>query len=169
MQSNENLPELNMHEQMQVRLAKLNALKEAGNDPFSEVQWPVNAHSQDILDNFSELEGQTACLGGRLMSKRGMGKASFSDLADKKGTIQLFVRVNELGEAAYQEWQRLDIGDLVGVEGEIFRTKRGEISIKVSSYKLLAKALRPLPEKHHGLKDTDIRYRQRYLDLIVNP
>ncbi len=169
MQSNENLPELNMHEQMQVRLAKLNALKAAGNDPFSEVQWPVNAHSQDILDNFSELEGQTACLGGRLMSKRGMGKASFSDLADQKGKIQLFVRVDELGEAAYQEWQKLDIGDLVGVEGEIFRTKRGEISIKVSSYKLLAKALRPLPEKHHGLKDTDIRYRQRYLDLIVNP
>ena len=169
MQSNESLPELNMHEQMQVRLGKLNALKEAGNDPFTEVEWPVTRHSQDIIDNFADLEGQQAVLGGRLMSKRGMGKASFCDLADKKGRIQLFVRVDELGEAAYKEWQKLDIGDLVGVEGEIFRTRRGEISLKVSSYKLLAKALRPLPEKHHGLKDTEIRYRQRYLDLIVNP
>lgn len=161
--------EADIHEQMQIRLNKLSALAEAGHDPFAEVKWPVTHHSVEISGRFTELEGQTVCLAGRLMSKRGMGKVSFCDLADRKGRIQLFTKIDELGDAAYSEWQKLDIGDLVGVEGVVFRTQRGEISIKTAAYRLLAKALRPLPEKYHGLKDTDTRYRQRYLDLIVNP
>ncbi|MDW7658452.1 MAG: lysine--tRNA ligase [Bacillota bacterium] len=161
--------EADINEQMQIRLNKLDTLSDAGQDPFIEVAWPVTHHSRDIIENFDELEGQTVCLAGRLMSKRGMGKVSFCDLADRKGRIQLFTKIDELGDVAYGEWQKLDIGDLTGIEGTVFRTKRGEISVKTASYKLLAKALRPLPEKYHGLKDTDTRYRQRYLDLIVNP
>lgn len=162
-------PETDTGEQMQIRLGKLQALAEAGCDPFTEVSWPVTQHSQDIIDQFETMEGQSVSLAGRLMSRRGMGKVSFCDLADWKGRIQLFTKIDELGEAAYGEWQKLDIGDLVGIEGIVFRTKRGEISVKTTAYKLLAKALRPLPEKYHGLKDTDTRYRQRYLDLLVNP
>ena len=158
-----------MHEQMQIRLGKLQDLVTRNADPFEEVTFPVTCHSQDILDRFDAMEGQNVALAGRLISKRGMGKVSFSDLTDRRGKIQLFTKIDELGESAYGEWQKLDIGDLVGVEGVVFRTQRGEISVKTSQYVLLAKALRPLPEKYHGLKDTDTRYRQRYLDLIVNP
>lgn len=158
-----------MHEQMRVRLAKLKELAAAGRDPFEQVQYEVSNHSIDIIDNFEAMEGQHVTLAGRIMSKRGMGKVSFCDMVDRKGRIQLFTKIDELGEETYSEWQRLDIGDLVGVEGEAFRTQRGEISIKTKAYVLLAKALRPLPEKYHGLKDMDTRYRQRYLDLIVNP
>ena len=158
-----------IHEQMQIRMGKLDELVARGADPFEQVVYPVSCHSRDILDHFDEMEGQTVTLAGRLMSKRGMGKVSFSDLADRRGKIQLFTKIDELGEAAYAEWQKLDIGDLVGVEGLVFRTQRGEISVKTVQYTLLAKALRPLPEKYHGLKDTDTRYRQRYLDLVVNP
>ena len=158
-----------IHEQMQIRMGKLDELVARGADPFEQVVYSVSCHSRDILDHFDEMEGQTVTLAGRLMSKRGMGKVSFSDLADRRGKIQLFTKIDELGEVAYAEWQKLDIGDLVGVEGLVFRTQRGEISVKTVQYTLLAKALRPLPEKYHGLKDTDTRYRQRYLDLVVNP
>lgn len=161
--------ELDMNEQMKVRLEKLRSMRGKGQDPFAEVKWDVTHHSLDILEQFDALEGQTVRLAGRVMSKRGMGKASFCDLSDFKGRIQLFAKIDELGADAYDEWQKLDIGDIIGVEGVVFKTKRGEISVKVKRYQLLAKALRPLPEKYHGLKDTDTRYRQRYLDLIVNP
>ncbi len=161
--------ESELNEQMQIRLDKLKDLAGQGKDPFETVTYPVTCHSQDILDHFDEKEGQEVCLAGRLMSKRGMGKVSFCDLADRLGKIQLFTKIDELGEAAYKAWQNLDIGDIIGVKGLVFRTQRGEISVKTQEYTLLAKALRPLPEKYHGLKDTDTRYRQRYLDLIVNP
>lgn len=156
-------------EQTLIRLDKLKALADQERNPFSEVQWPVTHHSQEILDHFDDMEGKDVCLAGRLMAKRGMGKVSFSDLSDQQGRIQLFTKIDALGEDEYAEWQKLDIGDLVGIEGTVFRTRRGEISIKTNRYVLLAKALRPLPEKYHGLKDTDTRYRQRYLDLIVSP
>ena len=158
-----------LHEQMQIRLNKLRALSANGQDPFTEVAWPVTHHSREVIDGFARLEGQQAWLAGRIMSKRGMGKVSFCDLADRTGRIQLFTKIDKLGESAYAEWQKLDLGDLVGIEGEVFRTQRGKISVKTARYELLAKALRPLPEKYHGLKDKDTRYRQRYLDLIVNP
>ncbi|MEA4889709.1 MAG: lysine--tRNA ligase [Clostridiaceae bacterium] len=170
-EGNENVAvsESELNEQMQIRLDKLKDLTGQGRDPFETVTYPVTCHSQDILEHFDEKEGQEVCLAGRLMSKRGMGKVSFCDLADRLGKIQLFTKIDELGEAAYKEWQNLDIGDIIGVKGLVFRTQRGEISVKTHEYTLLAKALRPLPEKYHGLKDTDTRYRQRYLDLIVNP
>ena len=158
-----------MNEQMRIRLGKLTEMREATGDPFEQVTYPVTAHSATIIARFEELEGQTVAVAGRLMSKRGMGKVSFCDLADREGRIQLFTRIDEIGPAAYEQWQRLDLGDLVGVTGEVYRTQRGEISVRTKEYTLLAKSLRPLPEKYHGLKDTDTRYRQRYLDLIVNP
>ena len=158
-----------MHEQMRIRLGKLNEMAASGNDPFEQVEFAVSCHSVDITGNFEEMDGQQVSLAGRIMSKRGMGKVSFCDLADRRGRIQLFTKIDELGEESYSQWQKLDIGDLVGINGEAFRTQRGEISVKTKSWVLLAKALRPLPEKYHGLKDTDTRYRQRYLDLIVNP
>ncbi len=157
------------NEQMRIRASKLAALREAGKDPFETVVYPVSHHAADVTGDFERLEGQPVCLAGRLMGKRGMGKASFGDLQDRTGRIQLFVKVDELGEEAYGEWLKLDLGDLVGVEGTAFRTNRGEISVRVGRYALLSKCLRPLPDKFHGLKDMDTRYRQRYLDLIVNP
>ncbi len=166
---NPDLGEQEMNEQMRIRLAKLQDLVEKGEDPFEVVTFPVTCHSSDIVNDFDNMDGKPVALAGRIMSKRGMGKVSFCDLMDRRGKIQLFTKIDELGETAYAEWQKLDIGDLVGIEGIAFRTQRGEISVKTRSYKLLAKALRPLPEKYHGLKDTDTRYRQRYLDLIVNP
>lgn len=161
--------EMDMNEQMRIRLGKLEELASRGEDPFEQVVFPVSCHSRDIIDRFDSMEGQMVAIAGRLMSKRGMGKVSFCDLVDRRGKIQLFTKIDELGEAAYAEWQKLDIGDLVGIEGIAFRTQRGEISVKTQKYTLLAKTLRPLPEKYHGLKDTDTRYRQRYLDLIMNP
>jgi lysyl-tRNA synthetase class 2 len=161
--------EAGQNEQMQIRLAKLSELAEQGADPFAEVTYAVTHQSQEIIGGFAELEGQMVRVAGRLMGKRGQGKVSFGDLADRAGRIQIFSKIDEMGEAVYQTWQKLDIGDLIGVEGSVFRTQRGEISIKTVRYTLLAKALRPLPEKYHGLKDTDTRYRQRYLDLMVNP
>ncbi len=163
------LSEAEMNEQMRVRLGKLQELAATGQDPFAQVTFPVSCHSQDIIEQFATMEGQAVALAGRLMSKRGMGKVSFCDLHDRRGKIQIFTKIDEIGEAAYAEWQKLDIGDIVGVYGIAFRTQRGEISVKTTRYTLLAKALRPLPEKYHGLKDMDTRYRQRYLDLIVNP
>ncbi|MDD4717116.1 MAG: lysine--tRNA ligase [Eubacteriales bacterium] len=156
-------------EQMLIRMGKLKELKAAGEDPFVHVTYDVDAYSADITDRFDETEGRTVSVAGRIMSKRGMGKVSFCDLQDNKGRIQLFTKIDKLGEENYEKWQRLDIGDIVGVTGVVFRTQRGEISVMTESYTLLSKALRPLPEKFHGLKDTDTRYRQRYVDLIVNP
>ncbi len=161
--------EQDMHEQMRIRLAKLEELAGRGEDPFQQVTFPVTCHSSDILGDFERLENQAVAIAGRIMSKRGMGKVSFCDLADRRGRIQIFTKIDEVGETTYAEWQKLDIGDLVGIEGIAFRTQRGEISVKTHRYTLLAKTLRPLPEKYHGLKDTDTRYRQRYLDLIMNP
>lgn len=157
------------NEQMRIRLTKLADLRATQGDPFEEVTYPVTHLSAEIVEQFDQLEGQVVAVAGRLMSKRGMGKVSFTDLQDHSGRIQLFTRIDEIGPEAYEQWQKLDIGDLVGVTGLAYRTNRGEISVRTQSYKLLAKTLRPLPEKFHGLKDTDTRYRQRYLDLIVNP
>lgn len=157
-----------MNEQMQVRLQKLEALQAASNDPFEQLTFDWTHHAQTIVDNFDALEGQRVKVAGRIQSKRGMGKVSFVDLYDRSGKIQVFTKIDVLGEADYKAWQNLDLGDIVGVTGEVMRSQRGEITLRSTGYVLLAKALRPLPEKFHGLKDTDTRYRQRYLDLIVN-
>ncbi len=154
---------------VRVRREKLKELVSRGKDPFEEVKFDRTSYTEEILKNFESMEGSTVKIAGRIMSKRDMGKASFADLSDRFGKIQLYVRVNELGEDVYAEFKKLDIGDIIGVEGEVFRTRRGEISIKLASFTLLTKSLLPLPEKFHGLKDTDLRYRQRYVDLIVNP
>ena len=158
-----------LNEILKVRRQKLIELQEKGKDPFHVVKYNVTHKTKQILDSFEELEGQTVSIAGRLMVKRGMGKTSFCDLLDRDGRIQLFFRINDIGEEVYEEFKKLDIGDIIGVEGTVFKTRMGEISIRVSEYTLLSKSLRPLPEKFHGLKDTDLRYRQRYLDLIVNP
>jgi lysyl-tRNA synthetase, class II len=163
------IEETDLNEQMLIRGGKLRELADNGSDPFEQVTYPVTCHSRDIIDHFAEMEGQPVRIAGRLISKRGMGKVSFCDLLDRTGKIQLFTKIDELGEPSYAEWQTLDIGDLVGIDGIAYRTQRGEISVKTHAYTLLAKSLRPLPEKYHGLKDTDTRYRQRYIDLIVNP
>ncbi len=154
---------------MKVRREKLAALQEAGKDPFEIVKYPVDTHTNDILDNFDEMEGKTVVIGGRLMQKRVMGKASFCNLQDRNGRIQVYVCRDSLGEEAYADFKKFDIGDIVGVKGEVFRTKMGEISVHASECILLTKSLQILPEKFHGLKDTELRYRQRYVDLIVNP
>ena len=154
---------------LQVRRDKLAALQAAGKDPFQQTKFTVSAHAQEIKDHFEEMEGQPVTIAGRLMSKRGMGKVSFCDLQDKSGRIQLYARKDEMDEAVYNEFKKYDIGDLVGVEGEVFRTQRGEMSVRCKQVTLLSKSLRPLPEKFHGLQDKELRYRQRYVDLIVNP
>ena len=162
-------PEQSLSELLQIRRDKLRTLQEAGADPFSITKYTVTAYSAQIKENFDAMEGQKVSVAGRLMSKRGMGKATFCDLQDKEGRVQLYVRVDELGEEAFATFKKYDIGDIVGVEGEIFRTKRGEISVKADGVTLLSKSLLPLPEKFHGLTDVETRYRQRYVDLMVNP
>jgi lysyl-tRNA synthetase class 2 len=164
-------PQPDLHEQQLIRREKLQALQQAGNDPFKHVKYPVTHHSRDIHNRFDELEGSTVSVAGRLMTKRLMGKASFIDIQDRDGRIQSYIRRDHLqdGEAAYDEFKRFDIGDIVGVTGEVFRTQKGEISVKAAEITLLAKSLDVLPEKFHGLRDQEARYRQRYLDLIVNP
>ena len=157
-----------LNEQRLIRRAKLKELQEAGQDPFQITHFTVTHHSADIKEGFEALEGQRLSVAGRLMSKRGMGKAVFCDLQDEKGRIQLYVRIDELGEEPFARFKKLDIGDLVGVEGEVFKTKRGEISVKANGVTLLAKSLIPLPEKFHGLTDKETRFRQRYVDLIMN-
>ena len=172
MAEEKNLPdqeEQSLSELLQIRRDKLTDLQNAGEDPFQVTKYPVTHHSAEIKEEFEGLEGQIVSVAGRLMSKRGMGKAVFSDLQDGKGRIQLYVRIDELGEEPFAKFKKLDIGDIVGVEGEVFRTKRGEISVKAHSVQLLSKSLLPLPEKFHGLTDKETRYRQRYVDLIVNP
>ena len=161
--------EQDMQEQMRIRLAKLQELAASGNDPFQEVVYDVTCHTTDITEKFEDMEEKEVRVAGRLLSRRGMGKVSFCDMYDRKGHIQLFTKIDEVGPEAYALWQKLDIGDIVGIRGVVFRTHKGEISIRTKEYTLLAKALRPLPNKFHGLKDADLRYRQRYVDLIINP
>ena len=161
-------------EQVQVRRQKLADLRAAGRDPFEITKFPQDAYSADLKAEYADLPseadaGRTAALAGRMMSKRVMGKASFAHLRDDKGDIQLYIRRDELGEEAYAAFKKLDVGDVIGVKGEVFRTKTGELSVRALELTLLAKSLRPLPEKFHGLTDTELRYRQRYVDLIANP
>lgn len=158
-----------MNEILKFRREKLNKLKQENRDPFEITKYSPDHYSQEIIDNFDTLEGQTVVVAGRIMSKRVMGKASFAHIMDAKGKIQIYVQVNQIGEEEYENFKSFDIGDIIGVKGEVFRTKKGEISIKAQDIILLVKSLQPLPEKWHGLKDPDLRYRQRYVDLIVNP
>ena len=164
-----NAPEQDLSEILKVRREKLAALRAEGRDPFKETRFDVTHHAQDIKDNFDALEGSEVRVAGRLMSKRGMGKVSFCDLQDKSGRIQLYARKDEMDEEEYNRFKKYDIGDIVGVEGEVFRTQRGEMSVRAKKITLLSKSLRPLPEKYHGLTDKEARYRQRYVDLIANP
>jgi len=157
------------NELIKVRRQKLKELQENGKDPFKIVKYDVTSSAAYIIENFEAMEGKEVSLAGRIMSKRGMGKASFCDIQDRDGRIQLYVRINEIGEEAYEDFKKFDIGDIIGVKGEVFKTHKGEVSIKATEIIMLAKSLLPLPEKWHGLKDVDLRYRQRYLDLIVNP
>lgn len=156
-------------ELLQIRRDKLTALQQAGKDPFEITVCDRNAFAQDIRDRFEEIEGQDVVIAGRIMSWRDMGKASFMDIQDRTGRIQVYLKIDDIGEEAYHGLQNWDIGDLASVSGFVFRTRRGEISVHAKSITLLGKSLLPLPDKFHGLKDTDLRYRQRYVDLIVNP
>ena len=156
-------------ELLRIRREKLKALQDEGRDPFQITKFDVTHHTQDIKDNFDAMEGSEVSVAGRLMSKRGMGKVSFCDLQDKTGRIQIYARKDEMDEVTYDRFKKYDIGDIVGVKGEVFRTQRGEMSVRAREITLLSKSLRPLPEKFHGLTDKEIRYRQRYVDLIMNP
>lgn len=157
-----------LSEILQVRRDKLKELQDNGNDPFKITKYTVTHHSMDIKDNFEELEGKTVSVAGRMMFKRVMGKASFCNVKDLKGTIQAYVARDNIGEDSYKDFKKYDTGDILGITGEIFKTKTGEISIHATSVILLSKSLQVLPEKFHGLTDTDTRYRQRYVDLIMN-
>ncbi len=159
----------NLSQLLQVRRDKLKQLQESGNDPFQITKYQADSDSASIKANFDAMEGQEVSLAGRLMSKRGMGKVSFCDLQDKSGRIQLYARKDEMDEAEYDRFKKYDIGDIVGVKGVVFRTQRGEMSVRVITAALLSKSLLPLPEKFHGLTNQELRYRQRYVDLIVNP
>ena len=164
----QNQPELDLGEQQRIRQEKLKALQDEGKDPFVITKYDQTHHSADVKDNFDELEGKTVRVAGRMMSKRVMGKASFCNIQDLKGNIQSYVARDSIGEEEYKGFKKLDIGDIIGIEGEVFRTKTGEISIHATNVTLLSKSLQILPEKFHGLTNTDMRYRQRYIDLIMN-
>ena len=168
-QNNNQNKEPTLSEVLKVRRDKLAALCEAGEDPFVKTKYDVTAYSKDIKENYGQLEGKTVSLGGRIIARRIMGKASFVGLRDGEGDIQLYVSKNDVGDEDYAAFKKWDIGDVIGVSGFVFKTKTGEISVHAQHIELLAKSLLPLPEKFHGLKDTDTRYRQRYVDLIVNP
>ena len=161
--------EQDLSQQRIVRREKLAALQAAGEDPFQETRFDWDTTSAQIKENFDAMEGKAVKVAGRLMSKRGMGKVSFCDLQDRDGRIQLYARQDEMDEAVYKKFKKFDIGDIVGVDGEVFRTQRGEMSVRAKNITLLSKSLLPLPEKFHGLQDRELRYRQRYVDLIVNP
>ena len=161
--------EMPLSDQVKVRREKLEALRAEGLDPFVQTKFDVTSSAREIKEHFDALEGKTVTLAGRLMSKRGMGKVSFCDLQDNTGRIQLYVRFDAMEEADFQRFKKNDIGDIVGVKGDVFKTERGEISLRVHEATLLSKSLLPLPEKFHGLTDRETRYRQRYVDLIVNP
>ena len=161
--------EPDVHQLLKVRREKLAELQANGNDPFQITKYDVTAHTADIKDNFETLEGKSVSIAGRMMSKRVMGKASFCNVQDLKGNIQVYVARDAIGEDPYKAFKKMDIGDIVGIKGEVFRTKTGEISIHASEVTLLSKSLQIMPEKYHGLTNTDLRYRQRYVDLMVNP
>ena len=165
----ENNEELDMNHLMQVRRDKLDKLREEGKDPFEITRFERTHTSQQIVDNYDELENKDVTIAGRIMGKRVMGKASFCHVQDGDGKIQLYVSINDLGEESYKQFKEDDIGDIIGVTGFVFKTRTGEVSIHAKEVTLLSKSLKPLPEKFHGLKDQDLRYRQRYVDLIVNP
>ncbi len=164
----QNQPEIDLGEQQRIRQEKLKALQAEGKDPFVITKYDQTHHSADVKENFEELEGKTVSVAGRMMSKRVMGKASFCNIQDLKGNIQSYVARDSIGEEDYKGFKKLDIGDIIGIEGEVFKTKTGEISIHATKVTLLSKSLQILPEKFHGLTNTDMRYRQRYIDLIMN-
>lgn len=163
------LSQQEVNELLKIRRNKLAELQEQGQDPFQITKFDVSHHGLDIINNFESLEGQVVSLAGRIMTKRLMGKASFCHIQDREGQIQVYVKKDVVGDEVYEAFKHYDLGDIVGVEGEVFRTQKGEISVKVAKLILLSKSLQMLPDKYHGLKDTDTRYRQRYIDLIVNP
>ncbi|MEZ0537518.1 lysine--tRNA ligase [Caldicellulosiruptoraceae bacterium PP1] len=158
-----------LNEQIQNRINKLRQLQEYNQNPYNKVKYDIKDYATKIKENFESFEGKEVSVAGRLMSKRGHGKATFADLLDTTGRIQIYVKIDEVGEETYKQFLDFDLGDIIGVKGDVFKTHKGEISIKVKYIELLSKCIRPLPEKWHGLKDVDTRYRKRYLDLIVNP
>ena len=166
---NTKVQEQDIHQLLKVKREKLANLQQAGKDPFQITKYDVTHHSTDIKNNFEELEGKTVRIAGRVMSKRVMGKASFCNVQDLPGNIQVYVARDSIGEESYADFKKYDVGDIVGIEGEVFKTKTGEISVHASQVILLSKSLQILPEKFHGLTDTEMRYRQRYVDLIANP
>ena len=166
-QNNQN-QEQDINQILKARREKLSTLQEAGKDPFQITKYDVTTHSQDIKDNFDAMEGKTVSVAGRMMFKRVMGKASFCNIADLKGNIQSYVARDSIGEEPYADFKKYDVGDIIGIKGEVFKTKTGETSIHASEVTLLSKSLQVLPEKFHGLTNTDIRYRQRYVDLVMN-
>ena len=161
--------EEDLNEILRIRRAKLKDLVDAGENPFEKVRFDFDTYSTQIKDNFDEYENKDVAIAGRIMSRRDMGKANFIDVADGKGRIQCYIKIDEVGAEVFEQYKKWDIGDIVGITGFAFRTRRGEISVHVKTIELLAKSLLPLPEKFHGLTNTDLRYRQRYVDLIVNP
>lgn len=161
--------ELDVNELRQIRVDKLNAMRAAGKDPFTVTTADQNIHSNEIAERFEELENKDVCICGRMMSRRDMGKANFIDVRDRNGRMQVYVKIDEVGEDVFADFKKWDIGDIIEVKGFVFKTRRGEISIHAKSLRLLSKSLLPLPEKFHGLTNTDVRYRRRYLDLIMNP
>lgn len=161
--------EIDMNHLMKIRREKLEELQEKGENPFDVTKYDRTHNSKQVIDNYDELEGKDVSVAGRIMAKRIMGKASFCHIQDMQGKLQSYVSLNDLGEEKYKEFKTYDIGDIVGIKGFVFKTKTGEISVHAKEVELLSKSLRPLPEKFHGLKDMDLRYRQRYTDLIVNP
>ena len=165
---NTNVQEQDLSQLLQVRREKLTDLQEAGKDPFRHTKYDVTHHSMDIKENYADLEGKSVRIAGRMMSKRIMGKASFCNIQDLPGNIQCYVARDSIGQESYLDFKKYDIGDIVGIEGEVFKTKTGEISVHASQVILLSKSLQVLPEKFHGLTNTDLRYRQRYTDLIMN-
>ena len=171
--SQNNIPEIetqeDLNEILRVRREKLSNLIENGKNPFEIVKFDVTKLNKEIIDNFDQLENQDVTIAGRIMRKRDMGKASFVDVRDSSEKMQVYIKIDDVGEESYESVKKIDIGDIVGIKGFVFRTKRGEISVHAKEFTLLSKSLLPLPEKFHGLRDTEIRYRQRYLDLIVNP
>lgn len=161
--------EQSLNEMLQIRREKLSSLQERGKDPFKIEKYDRTHHSKNVLESFEDLEGKEVSIAGRMMSKRGHGKASFIELQDQEGRVQAYVRQDRIGEEEYADFKTYDIGDILGIKGEVFKTQRGEISVKATNVTLLSKSLQILPEKFHGLKDPDLRFRQRYVDLIMNP
>ncbi len=168
MAQNNQAAEQDLNQLLKVRRDKLKDLQEHGKDPFQITKYDVTSHSQEIKDNYGSMEGKEVTVAGRMMFKRVMGKASFCNVQDLQGNIQAYVARDSIGEESYKDFKKYDVGDILGIKGEVFKTKTGEISVHAHEVTLLSKSLQILPEKFHGLTDTDIRYRQRYVDLIMN-